>query len=152
MDLDNTLSTPTWNSEFGAFISDAHVHLAGVLHDYNRNFELQFIPPKDRGATDTKPWRIVDNTPGVKSYVMRWLSDEEMKDTNAILAWIFEGDMSKHRPVDVFDRMQAKERADELLKLKKREEELEDISDFGDFVFGSRSPHTFKHNGQTYHT
>jgi hypothetical protein len=148
--MDNSLSAPTWNSELGAFISDEHVHLAGVLHDYNHYFELQFIPPKDRDATDAKPWRIVDNTPGTKSYVMRWLSDEEMKNTNAILAWIFEGDLSKHRIADVFDKIQARERADELLKLKKKEEELEDIAEFGAFVFGDRSPNFMRHNGQTY--
>lgn len=139
-----------WDSELGCFISDAHVQLAAVLHDYNPHFSLRFIPPKDRDDTDTKPWQIVDNTPGVKTYVMRNLTDEEMKDTNAILAWVFEGDLSKHRPVDVFDRIQARERAEELLKLKDKEDRLADAQEFAQYAFSDRSPHTFNHNGQTY--
>ena len=143
-------SAAVWNSELGCFVSDSHVQLAGVLHDYNPSFSLVFIPPKDRDATDTKPWAILDSSPGVKPYIMRYLSDEEMKDTNAVLAWIFEGDLSKNRPADVFDKIQARERAEEILKLKAREEQLEDAQEFAEFAFTSKSPHTFKHNGQTY--
>lgn len=134
----------------GCFVSDAHVHLAAVLRDYNPHFSLVFIPPKDRDETDTKPWAILDSSPAGAPYVMRYLSDDEMKDTNAILAWIFEGDLSKHRPADVFDKIKAREAADELLKLKEREEHLEDTADFADFLWNRSPKHTIKHDGVTY--
>lgn len=147
----NLAQTSTvWNSELGCFVSDAHVHLAAVLHDYNPNFSLLFIPPKDRDATDTKPWAILDSTPGRPNNIIRYLSDDEMKDTNAVLAWIFEGDLAKHRPDDVFAKIEARERAEKLLQMKAQEERLQDAQEFAQYAFTDRSPHTFKHNGQMY--
>lgn len=143
-------SASTWDSSLGCFISDAHVHLAAVLHDYNPHFSLVFIPPKDRDATDTKPWAILDSSPARPPYIMRYLSDEEMKRPSEVLSWIFEGDLSKHRPSEVFDKIRSREAAEALLKMKREEEELEDRLEFGKYVFGDTSPNYFKHNGRRY--
>lgn len=143
-------SSVVWDSSLGCFVSDAHVNLAAVLHDYNPNFSLVFIPPKDRDATDVKPWAILNSTPGRPKHILRYLSDEEMKDTTAVLSWVFEGDLSKHRADDVFARIEARERAEKLLELKQQEERLADAQEFAQYAFTSRSPHTFRHNGQTY--
>ena len=140
----------TWNSELGCFISDAHVHLAQILKDYNPHFSLLFIPPKDRDATDSKPWAILDSSPARPPYIMRYLSDAEMENPREIIEWVFLGDLSKHRPNDVFDRMQARERAEELLKLKAQEERLEDAQEFAEYAFSDRAPHYMKHNGREY--
>lgn len=145
-------SPVTWDSQMGCFISDKHVQLAGVLSDYNHYFSLIFIPPKDRAATDTKPWAILDRTPGRPPYIMRYLSDAEMENPAEVLKWVFEGDMSKHRPVDIFDRMQAAERAEQLLKLKEKEEHLADAQEFGEYLFRDNARHYVRHNGRTIHT
>lgn len=140
----------TWDSASGAFISESHAHLAQVLNDYNPNFSLVWVPPKDRDATDVKPFAILDSSPGRPPYIIRYLSDAEMSNPAEVLAWVFEGDLSKHRAVDVFQKIEARERAEQILKLKKEEDELEDRIQFGEYVFGDRSPNYMKHNGQTY--
>lgn len=149
-ELGNTAGV--WNSDQGAFISEAHKTLASVLHDYNPNFSLVWVPPKDRDASDVKPFAILDSTPGIQPYIVRYLSETEMTDTTAVLAWVFEGDLSKNRAVDVFAKITAREKAAELLQLRQREAELEDIIEFGAFVAsgGRDKLHSFKHNGRKY--
>lgn len=139
-----------WDSSAGAFISADHQRLAQVLHDYNPYFSLVWIPPADRSETDTKPFAILDSSPGCRPYIMRYLSEREMGNTQEVLSWIFEGDTSKHKASDIFSRMEARRVAGELLELKKREEELADRQEFAEFVFSDRAPHTMRHNGQTY--
>lgn len=145
-------SAGVWDSESGAFISEKHQRMAEVLHDYNPNYSLVWIPPKNRDATDTKPYAIVDSTPGIAPYVMRYLSETDMIDTAGVLAWIFDGDLSKKRPVDVLRKIENRENAERLLDFKKREEELADIAEFGAFMFsgGRDKKHTIKHGGKKY--
>jgi len=143
-------SAGTWDSASEAFISAKHQRLAQVLHDYNPYFSLTWIPPKDRDATDTKPFAILDSSPGRPPYIVRYLSDGEMDNPTEVLSWVFEGDLTKHRASDVFSRMESRRVAEEALILKQREEELEDIIDFGAFAFGDRSPHFMQHNGRAY--
>lgn len=139
-----------WDSSLGCFVSDAHVHLASVLQDYNSYFSLEFVPPKDREATDTKPWRIVDNTPGAKRYVMRWLSDEDMKRPSEVLEWIFNGDQSKHSTATIAQRIQSREAAEKLLDIRQQEEDAADRQDLLAFAVSSRTKHTWTHDGHTY--
>jgi hypothetical protein len=139
----------TWDSESGAFISESHRHLAEILHDYNPYFSLVWIPPKDRDATDVKPFAILSDEPGKPKHIIRYLSETEMLNPQAIMGWIFEGDLSKHRAVDIFSKIEAREKAEELFRLKKKEDELEDIMEFGSFV-GRTRLNTFRHNGKVY--
>jgi hypothetical protein len=128
----------TWDSSQGAFISSAHQRLAEILADYNPHFSLVWIPPKDRSAEDTKPFAILDSSPGRAAYIVRYLSDSEMKDPATVLAWVFEGDLSKHKPVDVLQRMELREQARQLLELKEQEDRLAEEQDKLDFI--ARTP------------
>lgn len=120
-----------YDSQFGEFVSDDHVRLAKVLSDYRPGLSLVYIPKHDRlTANDNqKPWAIEDNNPLLGRHIIRYLTEDEMKNPAAVLAWIFDGDLSKHRPVDIMDRIENEERAQKLLQLKKQEDELEDIAD-----------------------
>lgn len=143
-------NTHVWNSELGCFISTKHEQLAQVLQDYNRNLSLVFIPPAQRDETDTKPFAILDTTPGRRPYIVRYLTTHEIDNTEEVLAWVFEGDLTKHRPSDVLSRMEARERAERALKLKAEMEYREESIDLAEYVFSERSPNYMKHNGQTY--
>ena len=72
-----------------------------------------------------------------------------MEKPQEVLAWIFEGDLDKHRPDDVFARMEAKRAAEELFRLKKEEDELGDFYEKMEFA-AKTNLHTWKHNGRTY--
>lgn len=142
----------TWDSDSGAFINEKMRHMAVVLQDYNPYFSLVWIPPKDRDATDVKPYAILDSTPGPNPpYVMRYLSEVDMSNPTAVLAWIFDGDLSKHRPSDVLTRIQNRETAEKLMQLKKEEDELEDIIDHGAFLAsgGRNKLNYIRENGRT---
>lgn len=142
-------SAGVWDSASGAFINAAHQRLAEVLADYNPHFSLAWIPPKDRDATDTKPFAIIDSSPARPPYVMRYLSDHDMQTPNEILAWVFEGDLSKHRAVDVFERMELRNKAAELLELSSQSDLLAEEEDKWAFI--ARTPlNKFKIGDTTY--
>ena len=149
--MDTTLnrSSTVWNSDLGEFISDKHAHLAQILADYKPTLSLVYIPKKDRDATDVKPWAILETPANNKPYIVRYLTDQEMEKPNEVLAWIFEGDLDKHRPGDVFAKMEAKRIAQELLDHKKQEEELADFHDKIEFATRTNL-HTWKHDGKVY--
>ena len=142
-------SSQVYNSDLGEFISEAHSHLAQVLNDYKPTLSLVYIPVKDREADDTKPWAILDSPANMAPHIIRYMTDAEMQKPAEILAWIFEGDLDKHRPDDVFARMEAKRAAEELMNLKKQEEELADHYDLIEFA-ARTNKNTWKHNGKTY--
>jgi hypothetical protein len=142
-------SSTVWNSDLGEFVSDAHAHLAQVLQDYKPTLSLVYIPVKDREATDTKPWAILDSPANMAPHIIRYMSDEEMQKPAEVLSWIFEGDLTKHRPDDVFARMEAKRAAEELMNLKKQEEELADHMELIEFA-AKTNKNTWWHNGKKY--
>lgn len=127
-------SAGTWSSEFGQFISDDHQRFAEVLQDVNPNLFLSFIPQKDRTESDTKPFAIVEHREGFEPHIIRYLSVLDMEKPAEILAWCAAGDLVRNRPQDVLARIEREETMQELLDLKKREDELEDILDMGAFV------------------
>ena len=142
-------SAQVYNSDLGEFISEKHAHFAQILQDYKPTLSLVYTPKKDRDATDTKPWAILDSPANLAPHIIRYLSDAEMENPAEILAWIFEGDLDKHRPNDVFARMEAKRAAEELMKLKQQEDELADQLELIEFAARTHK-NTWKHNGRTY--
>lgn len=142
-------NTTVWNSDLGEFINSKHAHLAEVLNDYKPTLSLVYIPKQDRDATDTKPWAILDAPANMAPHIIRYLSDAEMEDPAAVLSWIFEGDLTKHRPDDVFARIEAKRLAEELLNHKKQEEELGEALELIEFAAATNKNY-WKHDGRTY--
>lgn len=158
--MDNSMDNQThlhqsamvYSSELGEFIDDRHVHLARILKDYKDTYELVYIPKKDRDASDTKPWAILEHHPKTGSHVVRYLSEVEMDDPAGVLEWIFNADLDRHRPQDVFQKIINRENAEALLKLKAEEEDLEDRLELAAFIGsgGRDKKHWFRHNGITY--
>jgi len=144
-------SATVWNSDLGEFINEKHAHLAQVLQDYKPTLSLVYIPKQQRDATDTKPWAILDSPANMAPHIIRYLTDKEMEDPASVLSWIFEGDLDKHRPDDVFAKMEAKRAAEELMNLKKQEEDLADYLDLFEFA-AKTNKHTWRHDGRTYNS
>lgn len=145
-------SSMVYNSELGEFIDDRHVHLARILKDYKDTYELVYIPKKDRDATDTKPWAILERHPVTGNHIVRYLSEVEMNDPAGVLEWIFNADLDRNRPQDVFQRIQNREAAEQLMEFKRQEEELEDKLDLvASIASGGRDKKSwYRHNGVTY--
>lgn len=153
------MSSPTftgnshlWSSEVGEFISSKHQRFAEIVNDYNPDFFLEFVPKNQRDATDSKPFRIVARVENKPPHIIKYLSNAEMENPQAILEWLFEGDVSKHRPDDIFARMEAKRIAAEVWTQKQEDDEQEDRRELlQQIVRGGRDrKNYFRHNGVTY--
>jgi len=147
-------SAQVFNSDLGEFIREDHARFAEILQDFKPTYSLVYIPQKDRKTPEEKqkPWAIVDRPDNVQEYVVRFLSEEEMKEPHKILAWLFDGDIVRHGAENVLKRIEAEETAKKLLELKRQEDELEDRIEFGAFIAtgGRDKKHTFTHNGRKF--
>lgn len=142
-------SAGVWDSTSGAFINAKMQRMAEILVDYNPHFSLVWVPPKDRDATDVKPYAILDSSPGNPPYIVRYLTELEMNDPAAVLAWVFDGDTSKHGRDDILQKMQNRENAEALLNLKQQEEESMDRQEhIAFYAGGGRDKKNFIREGQ----
>jgi hypothetical protein len=82
-----------------------------------------FIPPADRTAEDTKPFAIRHERTDTKpAHIVRFLTETEIERPDQILAWVFEGDLSKHGLVSILERQKLAETAAQLVDLKRQQE------------------------------
>jgi len=125
----SAFSAGSWNSDLGEFVSDDHQRLAEIIHDYNPAMSLLYIPQRDRAGEVSFPFAIKEEQLGAEPVIIRYLTADQMRRPNEILAWLFEGDLRKHRPQDVLARLEAEDLADKLLSLKKLEDETADRED-----------------------
>jgi hypothetical protein len=147
-------STQVFNSDLGEFVREDHVHFAQILKDFKPTYNLVYIPVKDRTTPEEKqkPWAILDKPDNLPEYVVRYMSEEDMKNPHKILAWLFEGDIVRHGAENVLKRIEAEENAKKLMELKRQEDELEDRIEFGAFVMsgGRDKLHTVRHDGKKF--
>ena len=147
-------SPNVYNPDLGEFVREDHMHLAQVLKDLKPTYNLVYIPVKDRTTPEEKqkPWAILDRPDNLHEYVVRYISEEEMKQPHKVLAWLFDGDIVRHGAENVLKRIEAEENAKKLLNFKRQEEELEDRIDYADFLFtgGRDKKHTITHNGKKF--
>lgn len=141
-----------YDSNVRDFISRKHQHFAEILADYNHSLSLEFIPSLARDENDNKPFRIVETTEQRGRQVVKYLSERELDDPQAILLWIFEGDFRKHSPDAIFNRLEARRLTEELLKEKdEADERAERIDLMANLAAGGRDGKNFyRHGGKTF--
>lgn len=151
------VDAPFYSQEFGEFLSSKAARLAEVLRDYNPYLELVFIPSSKRDASDTHPFAIRDNSPwrlgpGGQGYIVRHISEREMDDPQAILSWLFEGDLSKRGLSEIMARQQAKEAAEKLLDMKRQQDIAAERQELAAaLVSGGRDKkNSYRHNGKIF--
>lgn len=146
------VDAPFYSAEHGEFLSSKAARLQEVLQDYNPYLELVFVPANNRDATDTHPFAIRDNSPWRAGYIVRHITEAEMENPQAILAWLFEGDLSKHGVSELMARHQAKEAADRLLNLKREQDIAEERQELAaEIMKGGRNRLSeFRHNGKIF--
>lgn len=138
-----------YSAEHGQVLDGNATRLAEILHDYDQAFELQFIPANAGAGTLDKPYRVVDNTNGMRPSIVGYYTHAEMLEPHKILARIVAGD-TKHQSIDdILARAEAEEAAKRLFRYKERQEALAEAADLVAFrVSGGRNKlHTTKHAG-----
>jgi hypothetical protein len=127
----------------GHFVSEKVAYISEIIKDFNPYLQLVWIPPENRQENDdTPPFAIMDTTPGKAPYVVFTIKEDELDER--VLAKLFQGDLAHN---DVLARLEAEERAAEVLKLKRQMEKAEERQDFVRSVVGS-GKHSFRHNGR----
>ena len=147
-------SAQVFNSDLGEFVREDHVHFAQILKDLKPTYSLVYIPVKDRTTPEEKqkPWAILDKPDNMPEYIVRYMSEEEMKQPHKIIAWLFEGDVVRHGADNILKRIEMEENAKKLMELKRQEDELEDRIEFGAFIMsgGRDKLHTVRHDGKKF--
>jgi len=147
-------SPNVYNPDLKEFVREDHIHFAQVLKDLKPTYNLVYVPVKDRTTPEEKqkPWAILDKPDNLPEYVVRYLSEEDMKNPHKIIAWLFYGDVVRHGADNILKRIEAEENAKKLLDFKRQEEELEDRIEYGAFLIsgGRNKLHTVKHNGKKF--
>lgn len=142
-----------YSSETNDFVSQSHMQFAQILNEYDDTLTLEYVPSMERDETDVKPFRI-RQTPrnGQPPYIVRYLTEAEMQNPAEILAWIWEGDLKKHRPVSILERMEAREKFEQVLQMKAAEDEKEAAIDLMyNLARGGRDrKHYYRHNGKKF--
>jgi hypothetical protein len=134
----------------GTIVSEKHRRIAEIIHDYNRELSLLWIPPSQRGVEDTEPPFVIVHTRADGSqYPVMWIPEEQMDEPQVVLGRLFAGDMAKGDKDRVATAIEAAERADEIYRAKIEQEKWEEKMDFMSFALNTPL-HTFKHDGKVY--
>jgi hypothetical protein len=147
-------SPQVYNAELKEFVNDDHQRFAQVLKDLKPTYNLVYIPQKDRTTPEDhqKPWAILDKPDNQREYIVRTMTEAEMKEPHKILAWLFDGDIVRHGAQNVLKRIEAEENAKQLMELKRHEDELEDRIEIIEFLAtgGRDKKHTVTFNGKKF--
>lgn len=143
--------SPFYSQEHHEFLSSNAARLAEILRDYNPYLQLQFIPTAQRDGLEA-PFRIWDDSPWKGGYTVKLLTAAEIENPQAILQWLFEGDLSKHGVGELVARAKAAEAAEQLLNLKREQDIAAERQELAAaLVQGGRDKkHTYRHNGKIF--
>lgn len=113
----------------GRWVSEDYARLAEVIQDYDPYLELRWIPPDKRSRDDKKPYMIVDTKINHPVFFV-----SELDTPVDILARLFESD---NHIGSVLDRLELHNKAQEIMKMKRRAEEMAETLDAASFLFQS---------------
>lgn len=136
-----------FDADSGRIVSAVHQRIAEVIHDYNPELSLMWIPPDQRTTEDSLPFAVVHTRENGIQYPLFYLKEDEVDER--VLTRIFYMDMSKSSPANMLTMLNAQEAAQKIMEAKEREERIGEQREFAKTLL--KSPlHTFKHKGKKY--
>lgn len=129
-------------AEDGHWINEKFARIAEVIHDFDHRLQLVWIPPENRTAFDVQPYGVLHTGDDGQQKLVMLLKEEELDER--VIEALFLGDTAKN---DVLSRLEAKERAARVLKMKEETEAAEARRDFINSVVRS-GKHSYRHNGR----
>lgn len=135
-----------YDPESGHFVSERHQHVATILHDYNPELELRWIPPERRSDPQDREFPFaVWHAPKDKPAYLVFLVKEDEVDQR-LLERVFLADQAKN---DVRARLMAQNAAAEAMRLFDKAAQEEEMAEFHSWLL--KTPRsTVRHNGKVY--
>jgi hypothetical protein len=131
---------PALMTEEGVFLSQKWQDFAELITTIDPYLTLNYIPYKNRTATDSKPYAICHCPPDRKPYVILFAG--ELDDPIKIYARLLNGN---RKDVNVLKQIEAQEIAEKLFKNKQDMDALADKSDQFHYYITNRSPWYVRH-------
>lgn len=135
-----------YDSETGYFVSQKHQDIAEIIHDWNPQVHLVWIPPDKRTEKEDRefPFAVIHHQNDGQQYVIFKIRENELDER--VLARLWASDNSKN---NILSEIEAQEAARNAVKLKRQMEEMEEAKELAASI--AKSPLSrYKHNGITY--
>lgn len=135
-----------YDQQTGHFINAMHQRVAEIMHDYDPDLQLVWIPDAERTEPHERefPFAILHSPPGRQPYVVRHVRESEVNER--LLAWLWSNDAERSNPFATLEKIEDAKRAMELHAAQEARDEAQEI---GAAIL--RSPlHTYRHNGKRY--
>lgn len=131
------------DTESGHALPEKASRVAEIIHDYDPNLELRWIPPRARTSFDAKPYAVYHNLQSHPEggYFVFFLGEDEMD--HRVLSRLWEA-----QSPGLLNRIEADEKAMEIMKMKQRMEENEEAAEFAKWAINA--PKEVQHNGVRY--
>lgn len=133
----------------GHFVSEKHQYIATIIHDYNPELELRFIPEDKRTDPEDREypfavWHNPDPSKSMAPYLMFRIKADELDER--VLERIFLSDQSK---TDVRAHVLARNAAAKLMEEYENAAQAEELAEFHTWLLGTPR-NSVKHNGVRY--
>lgn len=111
----------------GHMLSQEHLRIAQIIHDYDERLELAWIPPESRELNDVFPFAVMYNNPqsGIKEIVMRL---RETEVDHRVIARLWGSDSKNGNVLDSIEKDEQARRALEMLRQEDEEAERREMA------------------------
>lgn len=124
----------------GHMLSAEHVRIATVIHDYDPNLELAWVPPERRTLNEEHPYAVIHNDPnGSRNIVMR-LRENEVD--HRVIARLWERDSKYNNVLAAIEADEAARQAIAMLRAAEDKAEKDELA-----AWMIQAPVGARHNG-----
>lgn len=129
-------------AENGQIINEDIRRIAQIIHDYDSDLELAWVPPEQRELNEQHPFAVIHNNPrtGRRDVVFR-LRTEEVD--HRVLKRLWENDSKNGSVLNAIEAEEAARRAVEMQKMMDDEAERLELA-----TWMIKAPVGARHNGQ----
>ena len=113
------MSAVIFDPTSGRALSAEATRIAQVIHDYDPDLELAWIPPENRELNEQYPYAVIHRPQDAPAYIVMRIRETELDHRIIARLW---GSDSKNG--NVLDKIETEEAAMRALELLKKEEEI----------------------------
>ncbi len=124
----------------GHMLSADHLRIAQVIHDYEPNLELAYVPPEARTEREEFPYAVIYNHPNGQRQLVMQLRENEVD--HRVIARLWKADNANGNVLDGIEKEEQARKALEMLRKEDEEAERQELA-----AWMIKAPVGAKHNG-----